>query len=204
MQLLQTDLFASGAPTLRAGARLERTQLDEHCWIDRCDRFLEGGDALLGELVELLPWRQGSRLMWDNWLPEPRLSSAMRRSQHPVVADFVRALDAHYGRPFRSIWCNYYRDGSDSVAWHGDRVRDAYQPTVAILSLGGPRRFQYRPRGGGPSTSLNLASGDLLVMGGEMQRLWEHAVPKTRYAAPRISVTVRHDPDTRPTRTWKP
>ena len=62
---------------------------------------------------------------------------------------------------------------------------------MAIVTLGGPRRFLLRPRGGGRSHSFAPASGDLLVMGGDCQHNWEHAVPKAAAAPPRMSVTFR-------------
>ena len=102
------------------------------------------------------------------------------------------ALSARYGERLDSIWVNYYRDGQDSVAWHSDRVgRTRRQPLVAIVTLGGPRRFLLRPRGGGRSRSFAPASGDLLVMGGDSQHHWEHTVPKAKAAQPRMSVTFR-------------
>jgi alkylated DNA repair dioxygenase AlkB len=88
-----------------------------------------------------------------------------------------------------------YRDGRDSVAWHGDTIgRGRKEDTVvAIVSLGSPRTLLLRPRGGGgPTLRHDLGHGDLLVMGGSCQRTWEHAVPKTaRPAGPRISVQFR-------------
>jgi alkylated DNA repair dioxygenase AlkB len=63
---------------------------------------------------------------------------------------------------------------------------------VAILSLGAPRAFLLRPRGGGPSLRYEVGHGDLLVMGGSCQRTWEHAVPKTAQSVgPRLSVQFR-------------
>ena len=74
---------------------------------------------------------------------------------------------------------NYYRDGRDSVAPHSDReLRELDDTIVAILTLGARRPFLVRPKAGGPSRDLAPGSGDLLVMGGRMQRDWEHAVPK--------------------------
>ena len=90
----------------------------------------------------------------------------------------------------------FYRDGRDSVAWHGDTIgRGATEDTmVAILSLGEARPLLLRPRGGGSGETLRyvLGHGDLLVMGGSCQRTWEHAVPKSaRPTGPRISVQFR-------------
>jgi alkylated DNA repair dioxygenase AlkB len=89
--------------------------------------------------------------------------------------------------------CCFYRDGRDSVAWHGDTIgRGRVEDTmVAIVSFGDPRRLALRPRGGGPSTGFTMGHGDLLVMGGSCQRTWEHAVPKVARSGPRISVQFR-------------
>jgi alkylated DNA repair dioxygenase AlkB len=104
-------------------------------------------------------------------------------------------LSAHYGRRFDSVGVNLYRDGRDSVAWHADRIaRTVDDPLVAIVSLGHPRRFLLRPVGGRTALTLSPQAGDLVVMGGSSQRTWQHTVPKSASAGPRISVTFRHRP----------
>jgi alkylated DNA repair dioxygenase AlkB len=103
------------------------------------------------------------------------------------------ALSERYEVEFTSVRANLYRDGRDSVAWHGDRVaRDLPNAFVAIVSLGGRRRFLLRPKGGGRSVRFDPGPGDLLVMGGSCQRDWQHTVPKVAAAQPRISLTFRH------------
>jgi alkylated DNA repair dioxygenase AlkB len=88
---------------------------------------------------------------------------------------------------------NLYRDGRDSVAWHGDRIaREITEPIVALVSLGDRRRFLARPRGGGRSIPFELGGGDLLVTGGTFQRRWEHSVPKVAAAGARVSIAFRH------------
>ncbi|MEA2931759.1 MAG: hypothetical protein QOI56_544, partial [Actinomycetota bacterium] len=116
----------------------------------------------------------------------------------PVLHDARDALDTYYaaelGEPFRTAGLCYYRDGRDSVAWHGDTIgRGGTEDTmVAIVSVGAPRELLLRPRGGGPSVRHALGHGDLLVMGGSCQRTWEHAVPKrSRAVGPRVSIQFR-------------
>ena len=74
-----------------------------------------------------------------------------------------------------------YRDGADSVAWHGDRIgRGAHTDTmVAILSVGSARALICGRGQAAPSLTFHLGHGDLIVMGGSCQRTWEHAIPKT-------------------------
>src|SRR5579875_2090956 len=106
----------------------------------------------------------------------------------------VVAWQAELGERFRTVGLCFYRDGRDSVAWHGDTIgRGATEDTmVAIVSLGAPRALLLRRRGGGRAIRHDLGHGDLLVMGGSCQRTWEHAIPKTaRPAGPRISVQFR-------------
>ena len=116
----------------------------------------------------------------------------------PVLDAAREALSEHYraelGEEFVTAGLCLYRDGRDSVAWHGDRIgRGRTQDTmVAIIVLGAPRTFALRPRGGGPALRRELGHGDLVVMGGSCQRTWEHAIPKTaRPVGPRISVQFR-------------
>ena len=77
---LQTSLFAAGKAGVCAAARMERTSLDESCWVDHSTQWLDGADGLLLELIDTLPFHQGSRLMWDNWVIEPRLTCTTQLS----------------------------------------------------------------------------------------------------------------------------
>ena len=138
--------------------------------------------------------------MYDSLVDEPRLSAWWHAESEPteplpMLADVRGVLTGRYHRPFDSIGFNLYRDGRDSVAWHGDRHRRRVSdPVVAIISLGSPRPLKLRPRGGGASLSWDLGGGDLFVMGGACQHDWEHCVPKlVRAVGPRLSVTYRHD-----------
>jgi alkylated DNA repair dioxygenase AlkB len=200
---LPLSLFASGAPAIDADAPFRREQLDDRCWVDFAPGWVKGGDELLVELVDALPWAQRRRRMWDNWVDEPRLTCATALDEPvtlPILRDLAAALSARYELDFHSCFCNYYRGGTDSVAWHADRNgRTELDPYVAIVSLGGPRQFTMRPkdpesRRGTRARSWTLHSGDLLVMGGSCQHQWEHSVPKVHHAPPRMSVTFRHRP----------
>jgi len=152
-------------------------------------------------LAETVPWRAEKRHMYDRVVDVPRLLCFYGEDvplPHPLLGAAMAALNTHYGaelgEPFRTAGLCLYRDGRDSVAWHGDRTgRGSREDTmVAILSLGAPRAFLLRPRGGGDRLRYEIGHGDLLVMGGSCQRTWEHAVPKTAQAVgPRISVQFR-------------
>lgn len=196
---VQPSLFGGGEPAFNASfAGCRRTVLAGGAWVDHGPGWLAGNDTLLGELLATAPWHQKRRPMYDRVVDEPRLT-AWWSAGHPhdglpgVVLDMRARLSARYRVRFDSVGCNLYRDGQDSVAWHGDTVRKRQaEPLVAIVSLGARRRFLLRPRGGGPSVRFDLGAGDLLVMGGTCQHTWEHSVPKVAAAGPRLSVTFRH------------
>jgi alkylated DNA repair dioxygenase AlkB len=111
------------------------------------------------------------------------------------LREIATVLSDRYGVDFDSVWVNLYRDGEDSVAWHGDRnARVLTNPLVVTVSLGARRRFLLRPKGTTRvAHQLEPGGGDLVVMGGACQHDWEHTVPKTRRpVGPRMSVTIRH------------
>lgn len=193
----QPSLFAAGPVAVGSFDTLERTWLDAACWVDVVRGWLGGADELFEELAATLRWSRGRRLMYGELVDEPRLSAGVALGSGlagGAIDSMADALGDHYCVLFDSAWANYYTSGSDSVAWHGDRVgRYQAQPIVAVVSLGGPRRFLLRPKGGGGSLCYEVASGDLLVMGGRCQQRFEHSVPKARHAPPRISVSFRHN-----------
>jgi alkylated DNA repair dioxygenase AlkB len=191
----QATLPAWDAPAEPSYARLGRVILDGESWVDHCPSWLAGADELMAELAITAAWKQRERPMYDAMVMEPRLVTGWQLGAMPPEVDALReSLSEHYGRLFDSCHVNLYRDGADSVAWHGDTVRKVLRnPLVGIVSLGEPRRFHLRPRGGRITKSFLLGGGDLLVMGGATQHGWEHSVPKTaRGAGPRMSVTFRH------------
>jgi alkylated DNA repair dioxygenase AlkB len=182
---------------------VRREELTRGAWVDVRPGWLAGTGAadLFGRLVDQVPWRAEKRQMYDRVVDVPRLLCFYGEQDvlpDPALEAARSALSAHYrrelGEPFVTAGLCLYRDGRDSVAWHGDTIgRGSQEDTmVAIVSLGSPRALALRPRGGGPARRYELGHGDLIVMGGSCQRTWEHAVPKTaRPTGPRISIQFR-------------
>jgi alkylated DNA repair dioxygenase AlkB len=200
--VLQTSLFdQTETVALTSLGPVERTTLTRGAWVDVLPGWLTGADALVDRLAADVPWQAERRPMYDRVVDVPRLLSFYGDGEplpHPVLDEARTALGDHYeaelGERFRTAGLCFYRDGRDSVAWHGDRIgRGSREDTmVAIVSVGAPRALVLRPRGGGESLRYSLGHGDLIVMGGSCQRTWEHAVPKTaRPVGPRISIQFR-------------
>jgi alkylated DNA repair dioxygenase AlkB len=202
--LVQESLLDMGdEPVLGPlGPSVRRTELTHGAWVDVRPGWLTGSGEVFGRLLETVPWRAEKRQMYDRVVAVPRLLCFYGEDAalpDPVLTAARDALDEHYGpelgEPFRTAGLCLYRDGRDSVAWHGDTIgRGSREDTmVAILSLGTPRPLLLRPRAGGAaSLRFEAGHGDLLVMGGSCQRTWEHAVPKSlQVTGPRISVQFR-------------
>jgi alkylated DNA repair dioxygenase AlkB len=196
---LQGTLFEAAPDDVRTLSP-ERRSLSAGAWLDVQRSWLPQADEVFSTLVREVPWRAERRQMYDRLVDIPRLTHTYMIGEelpHPALGAARDTLSAHYrselGEPFRTAGCCYYRDGRDSVAWHGDTIGrgSTHDTMVAIVSLGDPRRLALRPRGGGASISVEMGHGDLLVMGGSCQRTWEHSVPKVARAGPRVSVQFR-------------
>ena len=196
----QGSLFDLEAEPALAPLAPRRTSLGDGAWIDVQPGWLAGADALFDQLVAEVPWRAERRQMYDNVVDVPRLlcfySGAL---PFDVLTTARDTLTEHYLKelkePFTTAGLCYYRDGRDSVAWHGDTIgRSRTEDTmVAIVSFGSPRNLMLRPRAGAHETlRFPLGHGVLIVMGGSCQRTWEHAIPKTaKPVGPRVSVQFR-------------
>jgi alkylated DNA repair dioxygenase AlkB len=192
--------FETGTPRLGGLGPAARHRLTRGAWVDVRRDWVAGADEVLERLVAEVPWRAERRQMYDRVVDVPRLVHTYGDGEalpHTLLDEAREALSEHYlpelAERFVTAGCCYYRDGRDSVAWHGDTIGRGrtHDTLVAIVSFGDPRRLQLRPRGGGESIGFEMGHGDLLVMGGSCQRTWEHAVPKVARAGPRISVQFR-------------
>lgn len=199
--ILDPQVEGSEEGTRPLATVLERVDLGAGAWLDVGRNWVAGSEAIFERLLETVPWQSERRHMYDRIVDVPRLLRFYESEEplpDPLLDRCREDLNEWYGveagGPFVTLGMARYRDGRDSVAWHGDTIgRASSEDTlVAVLSLGAPRRFLLRPRTGGASIRYELGGGDLLVMGGSCQRTWEHSIPKTaRAVGERISVQFR-------------
>lgn len=203
----QPSLFGLGQPVHDASfAEIQRHRLSRGAWVDHQPGWLAGHEALFDALVERAAWEHHRRPMYDRIVDVPRLTASLPGDvegpsdlggELAIISDMAADLGERYGTEFSRVGIALYRDGRDSVAWHGDQVaREMLTALVATVSLGEPRPFHLRPKGGGDLRRFRLGHGDLVVMGGTCQRTWEHSVPKVARAGPRMALMFRP--------TWPP
>jgi alkylated DNA repair dioxygenase AlkB len=204
----QQTLFGGGEPGIDEGfAQLRHVPLADGAWIEQQAGWVTGHQALMETLATSTTWHQQQREMYEKTVAVPRLVASLPDDGpgHPLLEVARRALSARYRTGFERIGLALYRDGNDSVAWHGDYVaRELPEAVVATVSLGEPRRFLLRPAVGGASRSFMLGWGDLIVMGGSCQRTWRHSIPKVASSAPRMVVLFRPVWEAPSARTYRP
>src|SRR5438093_160835 len=127
------------------GTTVRRRPLTQGAWVDVRRGWFGGADALFDRLLTGVAWRAERRQMYERVVEVPRLLCFYDeddRLPHPALDAAREALNAHYaaelGEPLRTAGLCLYRDGRDSVAWHGDTIgRGSTEDTmVAILSIG--------------------------------------------------------------------
>lgn len=167
------------------------------------------GDALRDALLAQIPWETHRIHLFGQWHDSPRLScwigdpgtrymySRVRFEPHPwppALAAIRERVSEASGVAMNSVLANLYRSGQDAMGWHSDDEPElGPRPVIASLSLGGVRRFTLRHRRDrAKKFAVALAHGSLLVMAGDTQANWQHALPRTaRPVAPRLNLTFR-------------
>lgn len=178
---------------------------------------MSGAARMLRRLIDDIAWRQDSIVLWGKSVPQPRLTawygdagrsytySGLTLDPLPWTDDLellrVMAESAADAR-FNSVLLNYYRDHNDSVGFHSDDEPElGATPVIGSISLGATRTLTFKPRKRKDLESVRIAleSGSLLVMKGDTQRNWKHAVAKeSRPCGPRVNLTFRRILDTPP------
>ena len=191
----QLDLFATPAVAFDPAFRgVARHDLLHDAWVEHVPGWVSGHDLLFDELEAGLAWKAETMKMYDRTVVVPRLLASVPKTGagQPLIEQMRLALSARYGEDFVRTTAALYRDGKDSVAFHGDTTaRDMDTALVATVSLGQPRRFLLKPTEGGASIAFPAGRGDLIVMGGTAQRTWRHGIPKVAHAGPRIALMFR-------------
>ena len=159
-------------------------------------------------LLRELPWQEehytiyGKRVTAPRlvaWFGDPQAAYSYSGISHtplpwlPLLAQLKTQIEQQSHQSFNSVLCNLYRDGQDSMGWHADKEPElGKNPYIASLSFGEARVFKLRHNKTKQTIDVVLENGALLLMGGELQHHWRHAVPKTaKVKTPRINLTFR-------------
>jgi len=110
------------------------------------------------------------------------------------LKEIKELIENYTGHAFNSVLLNLYRNGQDSMGWHSDDEPElGDQPVIASVSLGAERLFKVRYKNDHQlNHDVRLSNGSILLMSGDLQRDWQHQIPKTKQlVTPRINLTFR-------------
>jgi alkylated DNA repair dioxygenase AlkB len=196
---------------LPATAQLVIDDRERGCWVTLERRFLDPHESAywLRRLEQELPFVEEAPVLFGRAIPVRRRScaigdphvryrySGVERVAHRWPEGFDSLLERvcrAAGVRFNFALCNEYADGEVAMGWHSDDEADLVRDApIASLSLGAPRDFALRVGTSGPAcATITLEAGSLLIMGGTLQRYYQHRVPKRkRCREKRINLTFR-------------
>ncbi len=179
-------------------------------WIEIYSGFLseQQSNKLYACVLNESNWQQEEICLFGKKHKIPRLEafytdtgksygySGKRLENQPLLAclkDIQQLITEQTGYTFNSILANLYRHGMDSNGWHADDEKElGKNPLIASLSLGATRKFQFKHKLTDEKLNFDLANGDLMIMGGELQHHWKHQLPKMpKLTEGRINLTFR-------------
>ncbi len=164
--------------------------------------------ALMREFMSSIAWKHDEAIIFGKLIKtrrkvawygdsqyEYRYSGVSRQALHwtPPLQQLKTRIEQQTKAVFNSCLLNLYHNGDEGVGWHSDDEPCLGQnPVIASVSLGAPRRFDFKHKKDGTKASVVLHPGSLLVMRGATQHHWLHCIPKTKKVSSlRISLTFR-------------
>jgi alkylated DNA repair dioxygenase AlkB len=186
--------------------------LSQHGELYLLPNFLNAEDADIAyeSLLQNIKWKQYHIKMFGKLLAQPRLTawhgsaglnysySGLNLAPEPFSKELLTLkakIEQVGSTQFNSVLLNLYRNERDSMGWHADDERElGINPVIASLSLGQTRKFQVKHKlNKDLNLNLLLTHGSLLLMKGEMQHYWQHAIPKSKNScSQRINLTFRN------------
>lgn len=169
-------------------------------------------DELFTELLHNIPWQHDEMMICGKhvttarriaWYGDSSFSytySGIARTARPWLPALLavkRTVEQHLAdispTVFNSCLLNLYSDGLEGMSWHSDDEKElGSRTTIASLSLGAVRKFAFKHKQTKEKREIMLHHGQLIVMRGETQQHWQHAVMKsTKITEPRINLTFR-------------
>jgi len=166
-------------------------------------------DLLFEQLVNSIEWERRTGTGYGKEYVLPRLtyhmgdegvgeyasyggSNAQIHEWHPELEKLKNILQISFNCYLDTCLLNYYVDGTQYIAYHGDKESIGSRNITIGLSLGSSRDLVFKRNSDGHTVSFENKAGDLYVMQGTIHKLWKHGVPKRlRVKDGRISATFR-------------
>jgi alkylated DNA repair dioxygenase AlkB len=167
-------------------------------------------ELIFRKLLHDTKWQQREMNMYGRKVVQPRLTawygdpersyvySGIRNIPLPwtdLLREIKRRIEDCTDETFNSVLLNFYRDNNDSMGFHSDDEKElGPDPTIASFTLGDERTFlfKHKSRKDLDTFRVPLPSGSVLLMKGQTQRNYQHAINReSRPCGPRINLTFR-------------
>lgn len=111
----------------------------------------------------------------------------------PELLEIKERIESQTGASYNSCLLNLYHNGLEGMGWHSDDEKELFpNGSIASLSFGAARKFEFKHKREPLKVGLILESGCLLEMKGATQLNWLHQLPKSKkILEPRINLTFR-------------
>jgi len=159
--------------------------------------FLENPDEWFERFATGLAWnrRMQSRYTYTfGYAYDPGYGLRFVRNMPGYFEPLLKKLNQVFGFSPNNCLVNYYPDGRHYIGFHSDQGEELKSGSgVAIMSLGAVRTMVIR-RIDYPDAKFfyPLKPGSVIHMNDEIQKTWEHGIPKQAGKGPRISLSFRH------------
>lgn len=131
----------------------------------------------------------------DNGCEYTYSGKSLKRFEFPnFLLDLRKRIEKKANTTFNSVLANLYRDGQDSMGFHADDEKElGNNPVIASISLGENRPIIFQNKKTKEKMTFDQPSGSLLIMQGQTQAHWKHAINKSKKVnKPRINLTFRN------------
>lgn len=160
------------------------------------DDFLDDAQRWFVDLRDGIDWDDGMAARRTASFGVAYNYSQMRypyRPMPPSLDELATRVAAVVGFRPNNCLLNCYADGESRMGFHADQTDILVPGTgIAIVSLGAVRALRFRAIADSQQrVDYRLNGGSLLYMSAELQRHWQHAVPREPGAGARISLTFR-------------
>ncbi len=111
----------------------------------------------------------------------------------PILLEIKAKIEEITNETYNSCLLNLYHNGSESMGWHADNETTIEKnSSIASISFGAERKFCFKHKSKNERIEMVLENGSLLLMKGQTQSHWLHALPASKkILTPRINLTFR-------------
>lgn len=151
-------------------------------------------DKLYEKLLQNTPWKNDIWIIYDKEHVTSRKVAwySPKKKWPSELREIKQLVESITGITYRHVLLNLYETGDIGLGWHADKESCAEDSSIASVSLGAERRFDFRNMETKEKVSIVLEHGSLLIMQGVLQNFWKHHLPKCKSVHhPRINLTFR-------------